>query len=224
MNEQVISGTENGGTAATIEGLSTLFERNRRWAAGKTSRDPAFFKRLVGQQRPRYFWIGCADSRVPATEIVDLDPGEMFVHRNVANLALAHDPNFAAALLFAVENLQVEHIIVVGHYGCGGIQAVLSPETSDAIGQWLQPVRALLNEPRASHVCEPDHLCERNVAAQIEALATNPVILRRWREGPSLTLHGWVYGIGDGLLKQVCPARAGPASHERPSSTTASPP
>lgn len=187
--------------------LSALFARNRAWASAKTKVDPSFFSRLVGQQRPRYFWIGCSDSRVPATEIVDLDPGEMFVHRNVANIACRTDPNFAAALQFAVEALEVEHVIVVGHYGCGGIQAAMEPRTDDAIGQWLDPVRAL---HRGESACaagreeDPHDLCERNVAAQVRALADNPVIRDAWERGAPITLHGWVYGIGDGLLRAVC--------------------
>lgn len=194
-------------------GLSALFDRNRAWAAARTRSDPGFFRRLVGQQRPRYFWIGCSDSRVPATEIVDLDPGEMFVHRNVANLAAADDPNFAAALQFAVEVLEVKHIIVVGHYGCGGIQAAMSDgaatrdRAGDAIGHWLAPVRQLHHR----HPCkaraddaDANALCERNIEAQIEALAANPVVRARWARRTPLTLHGWVYAIGDGLLRMVC--------------------
>lgn len=190
------------GIAGGDGGLSSLFARNRAWANAKTLIDPGFFRRLVGQQNPRYFWIGCSDSRVPATEIVDLDPGEMFVHRNVANLALAADPNFSAALQFAVEVLQVEHIIVVGHYGCGGIQAAMTGETDDAIGRWLAPVRALNDSGHTS--AGSDTLCERNVVAQVEALAVNPLVRRAWERQSPLTIHGWVYAIGDGLLQAVC--------------------
>jgi carbonic anhydrase len=189
------------------ETLFPLFARNRAWAHAKTHEDPGFFQRLVGQQRPRYFWIGCSDSRVPATEIVDLDPGEMFVHRNVANLATADDPNFSAALQFAVDVLKVKHIIVVGHYGCGGIQAAMTAETHDAIGAWLAPVRAL----HQSHD-DADHLCERNVLSQVEALASNPLIRRAWKRKAAPRLHGWVYAIGDGLLQPVCESVAGPAA------------
>lgn len=208
MRRERVSG--EGKAAAIAErdgGLSALFTRNRAWAGAKTRSDPSFFRRLVGQQRPRYFWIGCSDSRVPATEIVDLDPGEMFVHRNVANLAVASDPNFSVALQFAVEVLRVEHIIVVGHLGCGGIQAAMTEATDDAIGRWLAPVRAL------HHACvhagapgcgNADDLCERNVEAQVAALAANPLIRAAWDRRLPLTLHGWVYAIGDGLLRSVC--------------------
>lgn len=200
-------------------GLIPLFDRNRAWADAKTHSDPGFFSRLVGQQRPRYFWIGCSDSRVPATEIVDLDPGEMFVHRNVANLAVAADPSFAAALQFAVEALQVEHVIVVGHYGCGGIGAAMAGETDDAIGRWLAPVRAVhrahcraavsgapdaVRADVGADVRDANRLCERNVVAQVAALADNPIIREAWARQAPLALHGWVYAIGDGLLQPVC--------------------
>lgn len=193
--------------------LTELFDRNREWASRKTASDPGFFKRLVGQQRPRYFWIGCADSRVPATEIVDLDPGEMFVHRNVANLANPDDPNFQAALQFAVEALEVDHIIVVGHYGCGGVDAAMAgTEPGGAIGLWLAPLRKLYRNTCASHdanragrAVSSEELCRRNVSAQVAALAANPVVLAAWSRGAPLMLHGWVYAIGDGLLEAVQP-------------------
>lgn len=186
--------------------LKALFSRNRAWASGKTRTDPAFFSRLVGQQRPDYFWIGCSDSRVPATEIVNLDPGEMFVHRNVANLAVADDPNFAAALQFAVEALEVRHIIVVGHYGCGGIGAAMAEETDDAIGRWLAPVRQLHHRHGGeADAADANKLCERNVTAQVLALSENPLVRAAWARGAPLALHGWVYAIGDGLLRTVCP-------------------
>lgn len=198
---------EAGAIGPCTEGLPSLFARNRAWASAKTLDDAGFFRRLVGQQRPRYFWIGCSDSRVPATEIVDLDPGEMFVHRNVANLAVANDPNFAAALQFAVEVLEVKHIIVVGHYGCGGIQAAIARETYDPIGSWLAPVRVLYRSHSRMTTpgsAEADDLCERNVVAQVEALAVNPLVRGAWERRAELTLHGWVYAIGDGLLQEVC--------------------
>lgn len=184
--------------------ISSLFARNRMWAETKTRADPGFFKRLVGQQRPRYFWIGCSDSRVPATEIVDLDPGEMFVHRNVANLAIGDDHNFSAALQFAVDVLNVEHIMVVGHYGCGGIQAAMTQSSDDAIGAWLEPVRALHRSGSKAPDANPDRLCEHNIVSQVHALAINPLVLRAWERHASLTLHGWVYAIRDGLLRPVC--------------------
>ena len=191
--------------------LLTLFGGNRAWAASKTLTDPRFFDRLVDQQRPRYFWIGCSDSPVPATEIVNLDPGEMFVHRNVANLASASDQSFSAALQFAVDVLRVQHIMVVGHYGCGGIEAAMNVDSEDAIGHWLAPVRTLYR-----HSCQDDSgqlsanaLCEQNIFAQVEALAVNPIVRAAWSQGASLELHGWIYAIEDGLLRPLCgPVRA----------------
>ena len=187
-------------------GPASLFARNRAWAQAKLQIDPHFFDRLVGQQKPNFFWIGCSDSRVPATEIVDLVPGEMFVHRNVANLAIAEDPNFAAALQFAVEVLKVRHIMVVGHYGCGGIEAAMAEQSDDAVGQWLKPVRKLFHQRRHDIVedDQPAHrLCEVNVAAQVAALAQNSIVQAAWERGAALNLHGWIYAIGDGLLRQV---------------------
>lgn len=202
---QGIDDPRSAETGAT--GAVALIERNARWAARRTADEPGFFQRLVGQQRPRFFWIGCCDSRVPATEIVDIDPGEMFVHRNVANLACADDPSFAAALQFAVTELRVQHVIVTGHYGCGGIQASLDGSAKGPLERWLQPVRALMDVTDGSS--EPDggwtsdRLCERNVLAQVDRLCSNAVVREAWSEGLELSLHGWVYAIGDGLLHQL---------------------
>lgn len=204
------NGEDGTAVAETVGGgLSSLFDRNRAWAGSKTLDDPGFFKRLLGQQRPRYFWIGCSDSRVPATEIVDLDPGEMFVHRNVANLAHATDPSFSAALQFAVDVLEVEHIIVVGHYGCGGIQAAMGDESDDPIGAWLAPIRALHRARDHDTALSADRLCEHNVRSQISGLAANPIVGQAWERGKPLNLHGWVYAIGDGLLQPVCAPTSG---------------
>lgn len=204
--------------------LNELFARNREWVSRKTASDPDFFKRLVGQQKPRYFWIGCADSRVPATEIVDLDPGEMFVHRNVANLANPADPNFQAALQFAVEALDVDHVIVVGHYGCGGVHAAMADaEPKGAIGCWLEALRTLHHHSRADNhgkAVAPDELCRRNVSAQVAGLAGNPIVRSAWNRGATLMLHGWVYAIGDGLLEAVCSPVSGPSAAAPPHSTS----
>ncbi|MGE3744355.1 MAG: carbonic anhydrase [Sphingomonadaceae bacterium] len=186
--------------------LARLFERNAKWAEGKTDIDPGFFQRLVDQQKPRYFWIGCSDSRVPATEIVDLDPGEMFVHRNVANLTKPDDPNFLAALQFAVDVLKVEHVIVVGHYGCGGVHAAMNGGVPGAISRWLEPLGALharLQAELGGQSLMPDELCRRNVSAQVDLLAENPMIRKAWASGTKISLHGWVYSIADGLLEVV---------------------
>ncbi len=198
-------------------------ERNRAWAARKTRSDAAFFNRLSDQQKPAYFWIGCSDSRVPATEIVDLEPGEMFVHRNVANLALHGDPNFEAALSFAVDDLRVRHVLVVGHYGCGGIQAACEEKTrAPAVGHWLRGPRSL-EQRHAEYLSSlsgrsrMDRLCELNVLAQAEGLASHPVINQAWRSGREICLHAWIYSLADGLIAQlrdpICsPGRSRPAN------------
>ena len=191
------------------DGVADLLIRNREWAKRKTQDDPQFFNRLVGQQSPDYFWIGCSDSRVPATEIVDFQPGEMFVHRNVGNLVPAGDVNFNAALLFAVDVLRVRHVMVVGHYGCGGIRAAREAATDDVVGKWLAPVRSLCREYHStlSALCDErareDRLCELNVIAQVELLHANPIIGRALQDGRELTIHGLIYAIGDGLLQRV---------------------
>ena len=190
--------------------LPELFIANARWAEETRATDPNFFAGLAALQTPAYLWVGCSDSRVPATEIVDLDPGEMFVHRNVANLATPADPNFAAALQFAVDVLKVEHIIVVGHYGCGGIQAAMTQDRDDAIGAWLAPVRLLHLTGCSAQEADADRLCEQNICAQVDELAANPLIVDAWQRQASLTLHGWVYGIGDGLLQRVCTPMTSP--------------
>lgn len=198
---------ESASPAASTAELSELFDRNRAWAEKRTRHDPGFFQRLVGQQRPRYFWIGCSDSRVPATEIVDIEPGEMFVHRNVANLANPADPNFAAALQFAVNVLEVSHIIVVGHYGCGGIRAAMDEAADDPIGRWLAPIRELHDRhpsTLAGGEAGANRLCRSNVELQVAALAGSVIVKAAWARGTALTLHGWVYAIGDGLLQTVC--------------------
>lgn len=192
-----------------------LLERNAKWAARRGAADPRFFHRLVGQQRPRFFWIGCCDSRVPATEIVDLDPGEMFVHRNVANLASADDPSFAAALQFAVGELRVRHVIVTGHYGCGGIQASLDGNSAGALAKWLRPIRCIIETDHSRHAPDDwtaERLCESNVLAQVNGLAANAVVRQAWSEGRALSLHGWVYAIGDGLLRPLCEPVGSPAA------------
>jgi carbonic anhydrase len=214
---------EESAAGSGNDDLGDLLDRNRAWAASKTGSDPSFFQRLVGQQRPRYFWIGCSDSRVPATEIVALDPGEMFVHRNVANICDPRDPNFAAALEFAVGVLEVRHIIVVGHYGCGGIQAAMGEATEDAIGRWLVPIRELHRRRSGSADAGregPDGLCRHNVVEQVEALRDNPVVRAAWAAGRRLSIHGWVYAIGDGLLKPVRPPLHGPAATAPPAGAT----
>ncbi|MDV6331544.1 carbonic anhydrase [Asticcacaulis sp. 201] len=186
--------------------LDELLDNNRKWARQKTEIDPQFFTRLVNQQTPEYFWIGCADSRVPANEIVNLDPGEMFVHRNVANLAPQQDANYLSVLQYAVHVLKVKHVLVVGHYGCGGVRTAIESTDHGLIDHWLSPIREVAHEHRHElEACEDDtimldRLCELNVIAQVRNVATNPITLAAWRSGQPLSIHGWVYSIRNGLV------------------------
>ncbi|MBI5941472.1 MAG: carbonic anhydrase [Caulobacterales bacterium] len=189
--------------------IAELFDRNLRWAAGRARVDPEYFRRLASQQGPEYLWIGCSDSRVPANEIVGLDPGELFVHRNVANLAPPQDANFLSVLQFAVEILKVRHIIVCGHYGCGGVRAAVSGERHGLIDHWLQPVSCLCRRDAAElrgildFDARVNLVCERNVLAQVASLADNPFVRDAWDRGQPLSIHGWIYSIQDGLLRDL---------------------
>jgi carbonic anhydrase len=189
--------------------IPELFDRNLRWAAGRARMDPEYFRRLAGQQSPEYLWIGCSDSRVPANEIVGLDPGELFVHRNVANLAPPQDANFLSVLQFAVEILKVRHIIVCGHYGCGGVRAAVSGQRHGLIDHWLQPVASLCRrdarelEAILDFDARVNLVCERNVLAQVSSLADNPFVRDAWARGQPLSIHGWIYSIQDGLLRDL---------------------
>ncbi len=195
--------------STAIPQVADLLAKNRAWAAGKTTADPSFFKRLVSQQTPAFFWIGCSDSRVPATEIVGLDPGEMFVHRNVANLAPLQDANYLSALQYAVQVLKVHHILVVGHYGCGGVLAALNNLQLGLIDHWLSPIRSLVRAHREELLALPtekarhDRLCELNVLRQVENVATNPFVMEAWEKGADLTVHGWCYSIENGLINDL---------------------
>ncbi|MBW8879974.1 MAG: carbonic anhydrase [Asticcacaulis sp.] len=186
--------------------LDNLIDNNREWAYKKTQVDPDFFKRLVRQQNPEYFWIGCADSRVPANEIVNLDPGQMFVHRNVANLTPQQDANYLSTLQYAVHVLKVKHVLVVGHYGCGGVRTAVESQDHGLIDHWLAPIRDVAHEHREELAACPDEhtrldrLCELNVIAQVRNVATNPITMAAWRSGQDLTIHGWVYELSTGLV------------------------
>lgn len=188
--------------------LSELFERNRSWAASTERRDPGFFTRLAQQQNPRYMWIGCADSRVPANEITGLDPGEVFVHRNVANVVVHSDLNALSTIQFAVEHLKVEHIIVVGHYGCAGVRAAMRGIRVGLADNWLRHVHdvRLRHRKRLDHLPpqeQEDILCEMNVIEQVGNVALSTVVQDAWARGQTLSVHGWVYGLRDGLLKDL---------------------
>jgi carbonic anhydrase len=189
--------------------LADLLANNRLWAEEKTRGNPQFFENLCGIQKPDYLWIGCSDSRVPANEIVGLAPGELFVHRNVANVVSPSDTNCVAVVQYAVEALGVRHIIVCGHYGCGGVEAALGGTLHGAIDRWLQHVR----DVRSAHAAELERLgdnaarwrrlCELNVAAQVRSVSEIPAVREAWLHGHKLYIHGWIYDLRDGLLRDL---------------------
>jgi carbonic anhydrase len=189
--------------------LDHLKANNRAWVARKISTDPDFFKRLERQQAPQYLWIGCSDSRVPANEIVGLDPGELFVHRNVANLAPPQDANYLSVLQFAVDVIQVKHIMVVGHYGCGGVSAAVDGKRRGLVDHWLHPIRELYQEHRGSLERIPNlqtrlnRLCEFNVIRQVKNVASDVFVQEAWARGQELSVHGWVYSLADGLVTDL---------------------
>jgi carbonic anhydrase len=189
--------------------LSHLFANNRAWAAEMTRQDPDFFRRLAGQQAPHYLWIGCSDSRVPANQIVGLLPGEMFVHRNVANVVVHTDLNCLSAIQFAVEALRVRHIIVCGHYGCGGVRAALRDDKLGLIDNWLRHVQDVAGKHRAqlaaleTEAQRHDRLCELNVIEQVVNVSQTTVVRDAWARGQVLAVHGWIYALRDGLLRDL---------------------
>lgn len=188
--------------------LPELLANNRAWAAATEKREPGFFTRLAQQQNPRYMWIGCADSRVPANEITGLDPGEVFVHRNVANVVVHSDLNALSTIQFAVEHLKVKHIIVVGHYGCAGVRAAMHGIRIGLADNWLRHVQdvRLRHRKRLDHLPQAeqeDILCEMNVIEQVGNVALSTVLQDAWARGQEVSVHGWVYGLRDGLLKDL---------------------
>lgn len=200
--------------------IQYLLDKNRQWADKMTADDPDFFRRLEAQQAPDYLWIGCSDSRVPATQLVDLLPGEMFVHRNVANVVVQTDLNCLAVLQFAVEALRVDHIIICGHYGCGGVEAALNNRQLGLIDNWLRHVQSVRNKHQDRlAVCTDDahrlrRLCELNVIEQVVNVCQTTVVQAAWQRGQPLSVHGLIYGIGDGILRSVVQAVAGSAELE----------
>jgi carbonic anhydrase len=201
--------------------LQDLKDNNRRWAETKLAQDPGFFRRLAGQQAPEYLWIGCSDSRVPANEIVGLDPGELFVHRNVANLAPPQDANYLSVLQFAVEVLKVKHILVVGHYGCGGVAASISGARLGLVDHWLHPIREVAHDHKAElgaiegESARLDRLCELNVIRQVKNVASDLFVRDAWSRGQPLTVHGWVYSIETGLVNDLGVTVSTPREVER---------
>ena len=189
--------------------LPQLFANNRAWAAEQTRRDPQFFARLTAIQKPEHLWIGCADSRVPANQIVGMVPGELFVHRNIANLVRPDDQNCLAVLQYAVDVLRISHIIVCGHYRCGGVQAAFGPATSGPLEAWITHIRAVRQKHAdelaslASEEARWQRLCELNVIEQVRILSGLASVVEAWKRGQTLTLHGWIYDLRDGLLRDL---------------------
>jgi carbonic anhydrase len=189
--------------------LDHLKDNNRAWAQRKVAADAGFFARLEGQQAPEYLWIGCSDSRVPANEIVDLDPGELFVHRNVANLAPPQDANYLSVLQFAVDVIKVKHIMVVGHYGCGGIAAAVDGKRRGLVDHWLHPIREVAHEHKheleaiAGHGDRMDRLTELNVIRQLRNVASDVFVQDAWGRGQPISVHGWVYSLHNGLITDL---------------------
>ncbi len=189
--------------------LSHLLENNRQWASDRIAQQKDFFRRLANIQSPKYLWIGCSDSRVPANEIVALDPGELFVHRNVANVVVHTDLNCLSVIQYAVEVLHVEHIIVVGHYGCGGVRAAMQNKRLGLIDNWLRHIQDVNNKYRdiieaaGSTDKQVDRLCELNVIEQALNVAETTIIQDAWAKGQSLQVHGWVYGLQDGIIRDL---------------------
>lgn len=193
-----------------MDNLDTLFENNSQWADSIKAEDPKFFERLAAQQKPEYLWIGCSDSRVPANEIVGLLPGELFVHRNIANCVVHTDLNCLSVIYYAIQVLKVKHVIVTGHYGCGGIQAALTEDQFGIADHWILNIRDVHFNKREelSKIKEPNEklnrLCELNVIQQVANVSHIPLVQNAWDQGQDLSIHGWIYDIKDGLLKKLC--------------------
>ena len=189
--------------------LTSLFNRNKQWAEKVKKTDPDFFVKLSTQQSPRYLWIGCSDSRVPANEIVDLLPGEIFVHRNIANIIVHTDLNALSVIYYAVEILKVNHIIVCGHYGCGGITAALENKDHGLLDNWLRHIKDVyrLHQLEIDQYQDDEQkanlLCELNVMEQVANVCHTSIIQNAWKAGHPLTIHGWIYNVGDGILKDL---------------------
>jgi carbonic anhydrase len=188
--------------------LKHLFESNENWAKDISKQDPEFFSKLSKQQAPEYLWIGCSDSRVPANQIISLPPGEVFVHRNIANIVAHTDLNCQSVIQFAVEMLHVKHIIVCGHYGCGGIHAAMGDQQLGLIDHWLRHIKDVyrFNQEKLKDLPlaeQEDLLCELNVIEQVNNVCESTVVRNAWRKGADLTVHGWIYGIENGILKNL---------------------
>jgi len=191
--------------------LESLFANNLKWAQDIKEKNPEFFSGLSKQQAPEYLWIGCSDSRVPANQIVDLAPGELFVHRNVANVVIHTDLNCMTVLNYAVEFLKVKHVMVTGHYGCGGVKAALENRKLGLIDYWLRNIRDVYynNKDIMDAIADPDErvnrLCELNVMQQVDNIARSNIVQNAWGRGQELSIHGWIYDIHDGILHKLMP-------------------
>jgi len=189
--------------------LKHLFDNNRKWAENIKKSDPDFFADLSKHQHPEYLWIGCSDSRVPAAEIVDLLPGQLFVHRNIANLIVHTDMNCLSVLQYAVFVLKVKHIIVCGHYGCGGVQTAIEDEEHGLIDNWLLSIKKIYQKHQAkidalqNYKDKVNVLCELNIIEQVKNVSQTTIVQRAWQNGQELTVHGWIYNIEDGRLKDL---------------------
>lgn len=189
--------------------LDVLFEKNRDWALSVKTSDPLFFEKLSAQQSPEYLWIGCSDSRVPANQIIGLMPGEVFVHRNVANMVVHTDLNCLTVLQYAIDVLKVKHVMVVGHYGCGGVAAAYENADNGLIDNWLRNIKDVQHKHQAQLDAIDDEaqrlelLCELNVASQVANVCHTTIVQKAWQRGQSLAIHGWVYSLADGLLKDL---------------------
>jgi carbonic anhydrase len=198
-----------------MKNLGHLFEHNRRWSRGMHDQDPEFFSKLTQQQSPDYLWIGCSDSRVPANQIVGLLPGELFVHRNLANVVVHTDLNCLSVMQFAIDVLKVRHIIVCGHYGCSGVRAALRRDRIGLSDNWLRHVQdvhqkhADLLGRAATEAAAADQLCELNVIEQVANVCQTTIARDAWERGQELTVHGWIYGIQDGLLRDLNASASG---------------
>lgn len=194
--------------------LRQLLANNKNWAERINREDPSFFEQLSEQQNPQYLWIGCADSRVPANEIISLPPGEVFVHRNIANVVVHTDLNCLSVIQYAVDVLEVEDIIVCGHYGCGGVKAALETEEHGLIDNWLRHIRDVDRFHRAelNEIEDPtlrrDRLCELNVMEQVTNVSQTTMVQQAWKRGQKLAVHGWIYRLNDGILKDLGVTRA----------------
>jgi carbonic anhydrase len=201
-----------------MEHLENLLQRNRDWAAAVHADDPGFFTRLANQQMPQYLWIGCSDSRVPANQITGLAPGEVFVHRNVANVVAETDFNLLAVLQYAVDVLKVRHIIICGHYGCGGVRAALENFRHGMIDNWLSGIRALRRAHRGELDALPpeaatDRLCELNVLVQARHVARTTIVEDAWERGQEISIHSWIYRLDNGIIHPLCPAIDAPLNN-----------